>query len=345
MLPHSRAQYYFKSLHFNHYESGGTCEQRVLVLRARFDRVLEELTIKDYDSQNAYVEKLQQVFSALPERFTEDKKKEFHALRMYLNGVQHSTFEADEPQYKLSLKRLCDLISLCSGEDIPEELKVIWNNNNEERKIKCVNFTPRKYGFEQQKVRNTIELPFVLFIDCLSIENNEVRRNHFNHSLQDLISKIADDGLSVNLRLILIEKNKIKYVVTKTGESSIFSYEKVCEDVLVNAIGNTCDFIQSRIKCYKENKHEIYNPSGLAVFMLSAECANILTTPQKTIKLEENMAVQIIPVGLTSGMDLKSFQKISLKNNALILKDDKYEMFFNWLHESLKMICNKENTK
>ena len=94
MLPKERANYYYESLRFNHYDSGGTCEQRVLVLRARFDRILEELAIKDFNSQGAYVEKLQQVFKALPERFTEDVNEPYpedrNAFRVYLRAHGHS---------------------------------------------------------------------------------------------------------------------------------------------------------------------------------------------------------------------------------------------------------------
>jgi hypothetical protein len=41
-------------------------------------------------------------------------------------------------------------------------------------------------------------------------------------------------------------------------------------------------------------------------------------------------------------MDLGLFSNLSQKNTAVIMKEDKFEMFFNWMHESLKMICNKE---
>jgi uncharacterized protein YegL len=340
MLSRERAQYYYKSLHFNHYESGGTCEQRVLVLRARFDRILEELSIKDFDSQSAYVEKLQQVFTALPNRFTEEKKKECHALRRYLNGVQHSTFEADESQYKLSVKRLCELIKLCSEEEVPLYLKNIWKNQEcktENKKRKDVS------NGKKVKVNNVTgkkELPFVLCVDCSIIENEVEKRKQFNDALRNLISKIADDELDINLRLILIGRNKIKYIVTKTGEASFYNYPNVCEDIIVNAIDNSCDFIKSRLKFYNDNNYKIYKPSGLAVFMLSATVVRLISKTQKTLSLEQQ-EVQIIPVGLTSGMDIEPLSNLSQNNTAVILKEDKFEMFFNWIYESLKMICNK----
>ena len=341
MLSHDRAQYYYKSLHFNHYESGGTCEQRVLVLRARFDRILEELSIKDFDSQSAYVEKLQQVFTALPNRFTEERKKECHALRRYLNGVQHSTFEADESQYQLSVKRLCELIKLCSEEDVPQELKQIWKNKESKETKNWKEYVT--HNAEIQKDKSVIqkkELPFVLCVDCSIIEDNEDWRARFNNALRDLISKIADDELDVNLRLILIGKCKIKYIVTRTGETSIYYYKRVCEEIVVNAIDNSCDFLSSRLKYYKENNYNIYKPSGLAVFMLSSEVADLLSKDQETLLLEVHKDIQVIPVGLTSGMELESLNKLSHKSAAVILKKNKFEEFFNWLHESLKVICN-----
>ncbi|WP_455066112.1 hypothetical protein [Prevotella melaninogenica] len=344
MLSRDRAQFYYKSLHFNHYESGGTCEQCVLVLRARFDRILEELSIKDFDSQNVYVEKLQQVFSALPNRFTEEKKKECHALRRYLNGVQHSTFEPDESQYKLSVKRLCELIRLCSEEEIPLDLKKIWigQEHNSEKCKKDVASTLKKENSKGKA--DKIELPFVLCIDCLFIEKEEKKRLQFNNALRNLISKIADDELDVNLRLILIGNNKIKYIDTKIGETSVYNYQRVCEDVIVNAIDNSCDFFKSRLKYYNDNNYTIYKPSGLAIFMLSAGVSGLVTKKQETLLLEQQ-EVQVIPVGLTSGMDLEALSNLSQKNAAVVLKEDKFEMFFNWMFESLKMICTKKNKK
>ena len=341
MLSHDRAQYYYKSLLFNHYESGGTCEQRVLVLRARFDRILEELSIKDFDSQSVYVEKLQQIFTALPKKFTEERKKECHALRRYLNGVQHSTFEADESQYKLSVKRLCELIKLCSEEDVPQELKQVWKNKESKGAKNLKENVEHKTEIKKnQSVIEKKEFPFVLCVDCSIIENNENRRAPFNDALRNFISKIADDELDVNLRLILIGKKKIKYIVTRTGETSIYNYEKVCEEIIVNAIDNSCDFLSSRLKFYNENDYIIYKPSGLAVFMLSSEITDMLYKDQETLSLEVHKDIQVIPVGLTSGMELESFKKLSHKNDAVVLKENKIEEFFNWLHESLKLICN-----
>lgn len=341
MLSRERAQYYYKSLHFNHYESGGTCEQRVLVLRARFDRILEELSIKDFDSQCAYVEKLQQVFTALPNRFTEEKKKECHALRRYLNGVQHSTFEADESQYKLSVKRLCELIKLCSEEEVPRDLNKIWKNqeqkieNTKSKDVSNANKVQSKSAAEKK------ELPFVLCVDCSIIENEEEKRKQFNDALRNLISKIADDELDVNLRLILIGKNKIKYIVTKTGETSVYNYQKVCGDIIKNAIDNSCDFLKSRLKYYNDNNYKLFKPSGLAVFMLSEGIAGLILNKQNTLAIEQQ-GIQVIPVGLTSGMDLGLISILSQNNAAVIMKENKFEMFFNWMHESLEMICNKE---
>ena len=338
MLPKERANYYYESLRFNHYDSGGTCEQRVLVLRARFDRILEELAIKDFNSQGAYVEKLQQVFKALPERFTEDVKKECHALRKYLNGVQHSTYAADESQYRVSVKRLCDLIYLCSNLDIPQEVEQIWC---------CPNITNvcNHKDIEIKPTEQTInhkckELPVVVCVDCCEIEGNEINRNQINQSLLNLISDISDNDLCVNLRLILIEKNRIKYIVPQTGEISSFNYQQIESSIVVGAINNSCEFIESRISFYNQNKYSLFNPSGLFVCMFSSKLLNLLNNSQRTISAEATDMLHIIPIGLTKGMDLEPFRLVSEKSQPMVLRGDKYEEFFNWLYESLRSICN-----
>ena len=52
MISVQTANKYYESLRFNHYESGGTCEQRILVLRVRFDSFLEEaIQLKDNEKE------------------------------------------------------------------------------------------------------------------------------------------------------------------------------------------------------------------------------------------------------------------------------------------------------
>ena len=240
----------------------------------------------------------------------------------------------------MSVKRLCELIKLCSEEEVPLDLRQIWKHKEFETENNKKKDVASK--IEKEKTISAVgknELPFVLCVDCTFIENDEEKRIQFNNALRNLISKIADDELDVNLRLILIGRNKIKYIVTRTGETSVYNYQKVSEDIIVSAIDNSCGFLTSRLKYYKENNYIIYKPSGLAVFMLSAGMAGLISKNQKTLALEEQMGVQVIPVGLTSGMDLETLRVLSHNNSAVVLKEDKFEMFFNWLHESLKMIC------
>lgn len=342
MLPKERADFYFRSLHFNHYESGGTCEQRVLVLRARFDRILEELSIKDFDSQGAYVEKLQQIFAAMPAKFPLREQKECHALRKYLNGVQHSTFETDEYQYAKSLERLCKMISICSDVKIPEKLEEIWKKTdisiNNQKSIN--NIDVYENGTNNQATGR--ELPLVICVDCLYIEDNEQRRSQFNQALLKLISEIADNDLDINLRLILIGGNKIKYVVPLTGEVSTFNYQQVDESILIHALDNSYAFINSRLNYYKEMKINIFNPSSIFVLMLSSELSKMLKNSSNTISLEKEKHLQVIPIGLTKGMNTECFKYVSEKSKGMILREDKYIDFFNWLNESLLIICKKK---
>jgi len=341
MLDKITASTYYKSLHFNHYKSGGTCEQRVLVLRARFDRILEEIAVKNFDSQNAYAEKLQQVFSAFPTKFKEKQKKECHALRKYLNGVQHSTYEADEDQYRISVQRLCNLIYLCSDVLIPQELINIWEKKHLSEKDSDSVVPPT-----EKEVKNTlakpismdiglvVEIPMVICVDCLYIEDNELRRNAFNHALSDFITEICDNEIAINLRLILIGKKSVKYIISKTGETSTFRYPILSKDIITQAFNNSADFIEKHISSV------YFHTSSLFVPMLSSELLNMLDTGMRTLDLERKKYLRIFPVGLTKGMRLDNFSLLSAENKAMVLRDDKYEEFFEWLFMSVKTICN-----
>lgn len=341
MLSKERAIQYYKSLHFNHFKSGGTCEQRVLVLRARFDRILEEVSVHDFDSQSLYVEKLQQVFSALPKKFKKKEQNECHALRKYLNGIQHSTFEADESQYLLSLKRLCNIIYLLSGENIPQELLDVWS-------IKQVNSVSTNKAHNEktfiakddvvQNVCINNEVPAILCVDCSFLQHNDALRKHFNELIINLIKEIGDNNLNVNLQLILLEKNKVKYVQPLLGKTSYVSFQKLNSEVVDSLIDNSLLFFKTRYTYFEQHEINNQSPSWL-ITMFTSHVTKLLSNNKEIKELSKEKNLIVLPIGMEKGMDPKSFQSICNNRETMILSN-KYEEFFYWLLDCFKNVCN-----
>lgn len=339
MLTTGRALFYYESLRFNHYESGGTCEQRVLVLRARFDRILDEIVEKDTESRNFYVEGLKQIFTAFPTRFTHDKQIECQAMRKYLNGIQHATYTADETQYIKSLHTLCDIIYLCSDVEIPKELQYIWNERSSDDGIKQVN-RENKIKTQVRDFESGEELPIVLCLDCLMFEHDEVGRKLFVQSLSRFVSEISAEAEDAHLLLVFFNNHIIRYVVPKNGKVSNVNIKCMNGIILTEVINNICGQLEHRLSNHEKNRIRLFNPSAIIVMMLSSTMAGTLDLPQKTIVLENNKNVKVLPIGLDKGMDLTPFKNISVKNQAVVLKKGELKELFSWLVETTRIICN-----
>lgn len=77
------------------------------------------------------------------------------------------------------------------------------------------------------------------------------------------------------------------------------------------------------------------------VMMLGQHCLDLINPLSITDISELNKQVTIIPVGLTSGMQLTNYKNICSSREALILQEGKEEEFLNWLCDCLKNICTE----
>ena len=328
MLDREKAQCYYDSLLFNHVKSGGTCEQRVLVLRARFDRILEEIAECNDDSKSFYVEKLQQIFKATHGKFSKKDQDECHALRKYLNGVQHSTFEADEQQYILSLKRISRLLYLISDVGIPSELSSIWleklNNGNKKETA---------FPVSNENVSRSIILPVTLCIDIQDVSDNFSKKEKLNRAINRFIKEISDHGIPVDLTLYLIDKMKIKVIEPFTNTISFMDVDTN----LHNTVNHLFSMINDKINSIINSCDRRRTMAPWLVTLLNEETLNNLQPNNNLLSLSSSKQLIVIPVGLTSGMQLVNYKGICNEREALILQEDNEENFFNWLFNSIKI--------
>ena len=330
MLSQDKVMIYYNSLLFNHYESGGTCEQRVLVLRARFDRILEELTDNNVDSKDCYVDKLQQVYKLNPTGFDDYNRKESNILRKYLNGVQHTKYEADEQQYILSLKRLCMILYLASGVKIPDNLRLIWNQHNlKPAELKHYSST---YFADKRK-----KLPVALCIDTTPVSANVLKRKNLNRALQKFINDICDEDIPLNLTIYLINSDNVKVVCPLQNKTKIIEFGSDKKQSLNLFLISLFHEAKKNGKDSCNNKDRGISP--WIVMMLGQHCLDLIDPLAITDISELNKQVTIIPVGLTSGMQLIKYKKNCTSREALILQEGKEEEFLNWLSGCFKNIC------
>lgn len=335
MLDRDKASFYYKSLLFNHYESGGTCEQRVLVLRARFDRILEELSEHNEEFKNFYVEKLQQVFKVNPSGFTKKTKEECHALRKYLNGVQHSTFEADERQYVLSVKRLCQIIYLTSKVNIPSNLSSIWMNKTIEDRVENRDMIILNSSI------HTSRFPVAICIDTRKISNNYSKRNRLNNVLLNFIKDISDNELPIELSLYFIEESKVKVVNPFKNKVSLVEIDSNFKDAINELMNNIYTQLTDEVE-KKNGSNQTKHFGPWFISMLNQDLLNCLLPNDNFTKKNTSDLITVIPVGLTSGMQLDNYKSICNKREGMILQEGKEEEFFNWLINCFKIICLKK---
>ena len=324
MLEKETAIKYYESLIFNHYESGGTCEQRVLVLRARFDRLLELLITKDSLSKDFYIEKLEQIFNKYSNRFGKQEKKECNSLRLYLNGVQHSTYEADEKEYVLSVKRLSNILKLCSDVAIPEKLSSIWNNKKNEEK---------EPNFQDNIDKDDhFQISVILCLDTSKLAVDTKKRQRINDELRNFITDITNNGLAIQLSIFLLEKNKVKLVKpfeNNVTEKSLGANPKKCLNSIFEEITNCL-----------EKREDDYKKNYWFIPILEQETLNMLNQNEKLQDMSSKNEITIIPIGLTKGMDLENFKLICKNKDAVVLQEGKESVFFNWLVDCFKITCS-----
>lgn len=329
------ANKYYESLRFNHYDSGGTCEQRTLVIRVRFDNILEDIVALDYTSTNEfgkdfYSERLKLLFEKFPKKFSERDQRAIDDLRRFLNKVQHSEVTAGEKDYIRSLKTLSRIISICSNTQIPEELS----------NISADSIQSELPGNSQNlKDRNVAcsKLPVSILIDTLNIAKTRESTLEFNNLLKRFINQISDDALCVDFSLVLIEKNGIKTIKPLENISIFSPYDRIDYSAVNDAIKKSTQFLilglnnisnidQMRIKSFM-------------VLLLGSATLKFVKPIEELNEIRKSNKVTILPIGLDENIIKDNFFQICPNREAMILTQTKYSEFFSWLYECVKIGC------
>ena len=306
LLSSKSAASYYKSLIDNHI-SNGTCEQRIMILRLRFDNVLYEIVPElDKDEQSFYQKKLDFIFDNERVSFPEYIQSDTRALTQLLNKIQHSELVADEQLYQNCLIKLVNFISFCSKTDIPNELKNTKLSNKKE---------------------NNVFLPLTICIDTKDIViNNDLRESLFG------FLKKATNDYPVEIKLIpignlLIKGNTIQSSVTTNLTSEAFK--------------NVSSFVSERISKTASNKTTIFNPPSLTIVLLTSEMLDkIKKTPDEFMVLSQNGSISTIVIGLDREITEEKIKKVFPDIMAFEnLQIGKIKEMFAWLCDLLDTFC------
>lgn len=327
------ANKYYEDLRFNHYNSGGTCEQRTLVLRVRFDNILEDLVSQDYTLANNlgkdfYSERLKLLFKKYPKKFSKEEQKAIDDLRRFFNQVQHSVIIPGEMEYIRSLKTLCKLIYTCSDTPIPTELTTLF--------IKDRNLeNQRDYPIKKTSKLKCSRLPVSILIDTLNIATTRESTSQFNSILKKFISQILEDDLCVDISLVLIEKNGIKTVKPLEKISSFSPYNEISYQAVNEAIKRSTQFITLGLKNIIDiDRMRI---KSLMVLLLSSKTLKYVKPVYEIEEIVKLNQVTILPIGLDNKIVKDNFLNVCPNREAIILTERKYSEFFLWLYECIKI--------
>ena len=343
MISIQTANKYYESLRFNHYESGGTCEQRILVLRVRFDSFLEEAIQSKDNEKDFYVEKLQSLYLQFPKLFSKKDKDEFDVLRRFLNGVQHSKYDSvSENDYTLSLKRLCTLISKSSGEAIPELLQKLWDKSLHDPcnpKVSINETASQLYDINKTSITNIKSskggiIPVSILLDTSNITTSAESTKAFNEILHNFIEELYSYDLPIKFTLLFLEKNGVKTVSPFTGTKHFVSFDKIGENMMAYAIE---ELITNLTVSQDEIREE--STKGICALLLGSKTSCLLPSGKQFAEFVESNNIAVFPIGIDSSIDKKKINTLYPKRESMIMTEGKFPEFLSWLIECIKITC------
>lgn len=307
LLNSKRANAYYKSLIDNHI-SKGTCEQRIAILRLRFDNVLcEVLPEIDKDENSFYQAKLEMLFDDCV--CSESIKNDTFALKNLLNKFAHSELAAEEKLYLNCLNKLAKFISFCSKTEIPDDLKIV---------------------IEPNKQHNGSAFLLSICVDTKEV----IFDNDLRTALNDFL-KTETEKHPILIKLFPVGNN------IGIQKSDIRNYME--GDDMTNAFKNVGSFVTDILNKKRKNNEPLCNPPSLTIVLITSEMIDKkVNIPSEYNKLNKTNQTSTIVIGLDSDIrenrirevfpDLMVFKK---------LQNGKYKELFAWLSEILDNICSQ----
>ena len=126
-IPLPDADQYYDLLIQNE-KTKGTYEQKMLVLRRRFDRILRDVTGPFSSSSSFYKDSMATIKGELG--ISDEKWAEFDKMKDSFNTLMHRDVSVGKGRYMLCLQRMAGFVCLLTKVEIPLELCGIFEKKN-----------------------------------------------------------------------------------------------------------------------------------------------------------------------------------------------------------------------
>lgn len=306
-LPLSNPEGYFQLLISNH-NTLGTDEQKMLVLRRRFDYLLRQATGPFAPKESFYVEGMKKIQSALGNKAIEDDWKEFDRMRKSFNMVMHDDVEVDSLKYLCCLKRMAMFISTLTNSPIPTGIKSCYSGLRSHHR--------------KQEIGSLI--PVFCCIDRTSIKES-VERDMFNQAARQFRSDIIHNTK-------LSKRISFKFIVSDTHTFEV----RDLSDKPIEIVAETSSPREESM-IYALNG---LNESGIGMLMTlfggePISTSNKLTKAYNALK----KTVRVYPIVLASQEN--PYSNLMLSQRVLQMQPDCYEEFFSWLYDSIVLYYSR----
>lgn len=277
----------------------GTNEQKMLVLRRRFDRILRDVTGPFQPSSNFYKESMEAIKNELG--ISDVDWKEYARMKDSFNFLMHGDVEVTKKRYMQSLQRMTKFVSLLTKVEIPLELSSI---------------------IEKKKVIATKgKIPVFCCLSSTSIIEKE-NRDQFNNAALKFRNELLSDS-----RI----KDRIKFTFLVTTDEGI-----VVRDMSDRPAGNPTPTKTPREHALLFAAQELSNQNdGMMILLYGGKKLQLSDNIVSTIK-QLNSSIQVYPISLDQ--ENLTFEDFPFEGQFYQMIPGCYEEFFNWLYDTLVLL-------
>ena len=303
----------------------GNYEQKVLVLRRIFNRVLLKM-FPSISEQDFYRACIDQIFETKKKRgefrtsFSKNQR-EYHQLRLYFNRIMHSEVVADENGYLTAVHSLSSLINFCSKIDIPVDVTSIYASQDiksTNKKSIIINEDP---NIETTKTVSTSVLskPPTL---CIIVDRRNDLSNEQLVEIEKGIKMIIKNAHKGNINFVVFTIKKDSSILTfPISEKKVrFSFNGISEDEQIKPLRDYLVNLKPKVQYH--------------FFLANASAGYVFRIP---VSLNESSFMMSIGM-VGKGIEKKLSYSRNLSHFDKLILDSNLPSFFDWI---VKIVNNE----
>lgn len=298
LIPLPDADHYFSQLLDNE-KTKGTNEQKMLVLRRRFDRILRDVTGPFSNTTNFYSHCMDIIKSTL--NISEERWSEFARMKDSFNFLMHGDAEVTKKRYLQGLNRLANFVSILTNTEVPTELRKI-------------------VGTQKDSVKDN-KVPVICCISSTSITKDE-KKAQFNIAASKFRQELLQDK-RIN--------EKIIFTFLVTTEEGI-----VVRDMSDRPAEKATPTKTPRETALSFAAQELSNQTDGMLIILYGGKELVLSNDIIRNINKLSSSIHIYPISLDQ--DNMTFRNFPYNGQFYQMIPGCYEEFFNWLYDSLILL-------